>query len=198
MKSLKFTLLCLFAFSIPFLFTTCDTEDLTTIEVPLNNLDFEIPFFAEKSTFKSDTEDAFYSFYGKSDKINIANDMFADLEKYNIANLQFIIKDITIEIKKTDGNSGTSIKDFKSTTINVAENVIASYEKLGITDLGKPFSEDKLINYFAAIFNKIQSGETVILDVNGLTDIIPAGVNEVELGVIAIKPTISAKINLKK
>lgn len=199
MKTVKFIFLSLLVFCIPFVFTACDSET-KPLEMELPEVSFEIPIF--NLDLKSDVEDDnFRYFFGESKELSLNDPMFSALKPYKGKNISFLVKGVSIEIKAAEGKSGTSVKYFKSVTINSENEKEIDNYSAALISLDKKIENDpELISYINSIFSAIQNDESIVINAQGETDITPDAIEDIdlELGFIIITPKIVAQIDLTK
>ena len=202
MKKVGFIFLVFLLVCTPLLFTSCDAlvDDFTTVEIPLDDVQFDIPIKLDLSDSKQSsqlkrTNVGLVPFFGESDKINLQSDMFGGIQEYSDYKFSLLVSDVKIQITTTD-KSGTRVSDFITTTTGTKKSF--SYKKEGTIDIGTDYSDDDLTEYTKKIVLAIQEGKTVSIDAAGLTDIIPAEIEEAEIAVISIIPSITAEVKLIK
>jgi len=199
-KSIFFTLLLA---CTPLFFTSCDDliDDFTTIEIPLDDVRFDIPLLLDSDDSPAQSSQLrsanYVSFSGNSGEINLQNEMFSALGGYQSSAITLLVESVKIRIT-TENESGTTVKDFTSTTAIKGSNDKFTYSKEGIIDMGKDFSDDELTKYMAGIFTAIQNDKTVSIDVAGLTDIVLSEIEGVDLAFVTIIPSLKAEIKLTK
>ena len=203
MKTIKLLFLILITLSIPFAFTSCEEDGLTT-EIELSDVSFDIPLSFDNSNslddsnFKNSTVENFHSFSGKSDPINLQSAIFSELDNNLIKSVQFIIKSVYIQVTPVAGTTGgTSVRNFKS-KYTEGETVLKTFSVGETIDLSTKYESAELYKYLSGFFDGIQNNQTLVIDVNGETDIVPSEISQTEFGVITIIPTITAKIQLLK
>ena len=197
MKTIKFSVITLFLACVPLFFASCDKiKDLTTIEVELGKVSFDIPleFDAKQSSSLLKSVNAeFARFSGQSEPLNLQSDMFEELSEYSGSSIVFLVSEVKLKITTT-GESGTIVKDFSSITTGADKDL--NYTKEGTIDLETEYSDAALTTYIKDVFSAIQDNKTIVVNVEGKTDIVPSGINGAEVTVITIIPTLKAKIKL--
>lgn len=197
MKTIKFIFFSL-CFVAAVSFYSC--EDLGngegTIEVELDDVSFDIPVdLSSDASLRSANAD-FTSFSGQSGPISLQSAMFEKIKGYSASAIVLVVSDVKVKITTTS-ESGTTVKEFTSNTLENG-STLYSYEAGDDIELNKDFSDAELTKYMKNILLAIQSGKTVNIDVAGLTDIVPSAIEGVDLTVVSIIPTLTAKISVTK
>ena len=193
MKTIKFSFIALLLACVTLFFASCDEiDELTTVEVELGEVPFEIPLDLQPSTLKSTNE--FVSFSGKSEPLNLQSNMFQKLQDYDVSSVVFIVTEVKIRITTTSESGGTTVTDFTSEATGAGKEL--SYTKEGNIDLGVEYGDTKLTEYIKSIFSAIQGNKTVVVNVAGKTDIVPSEIDGAELTVVTMIPTIKAKVKV--
>ena len=195
MKTIKFSFIALVLACVTLFFASCDEiDELTTVEVELGEVPFEIPLDLQPSTLRSTTENEFVSFSGKSEPLSLQNSMFQKLQDYDVSSVVFIVTEVKIRITTTSESGGTTVTDFTSEATGAGKEL--SYTKEGNIDLGIEYGDAKLTEYMKSIFSAIQDKKTVVVNVAGQTDIVPSEIDGAELTVVTMIPTIKAKVKV--
>ena len=202
MKKTKFILFSFLLVCTPLFFTSCDEliDDFTTIEVPLEDVIFNIPLELDlnspsnSSQLRSVNAD-YVSFSGNSGPINLQSEMFGNLQEYIDSPIVLLVSDVKIRITTTS-ESGTRVRDFTTTTTGTGKSL--SYQKDGSIDMGEDFSDPELTKYVKEILLAIQDSKTVSIDIAGLTDIVPSEIKETDVTLVSIIPSLKAEIKLTK
>ena len=202
MKKINVSFFAILFFCAPLFFVSCDKiEELTTVNVELGDVDFDIPLNfdeAEISPAQMKRTDAgdFVTFSGRSVPINLDSPMFNQLKNYQCSSIVFTISEVKVKISTTT-ESGTVIKDFTSTTTSGTEKIL-DYTKEGNINLGVSYSDANLTQYMKDIFLAVQDNKTVVVDASGLTDIVPSEITETDIVVASITLKLKAEIKLLK